>query len=192
MIRYYFLTETFISNNIVIIFMDDEIQDMMSSHITEMGANIDPSIARFILSFENEIDSLRLSWEGKDIDYTTDPPTVKDFGTRLMNKEGIGKLTSFLKSIIANKGIPMSNFDRSHPYYWSALQGYRLAKDIFVNLTNYEIKSTEDADRILFPMLLVYMAHVMRGAEEGERKFWKGFIKESNILGKEKGGKFGL
>ena len=169
---------------------DDSPSDMSS--ITEMGSNIDPSIARFILSFENEIDSLRLSWEGKDIDYTTDPPIVKDFGSPIMNKKGIGRITSFLKSIIANKGIPMSNFHKDQPYHWSALQGFRLAKDVFVNLTEYDIDSSEDADRILFPTLLVYQAHLLRGSDGGERTFMKGFMSEKNVVGNQKNKGFGL
>ena len=167
---------------------DDYPSDMSS--ITEMGSNIDPSIARFILSFENEIDSLRLSWEGKDIDYTTDPPTVKDFQSPIMNDQGIGRITSFLKSIIGNKGIPMSNFHKDQPYNWSCLQGMRLAKDIFVNMREYEIPSTEDADRIIFPSLLIYQAHILRGSDGGERTFMKGFMKEKNVVGAEKGRRF--
>ena len=110
-----------------------------------------------------------------------------------MNNSGIGRLTSFLKSIIANKTIPMSNFDKKYPYYWSAITGYRIAKDIFVNMRNYDIKTTEDADRIIFPTLLVYQAHLLRAADEGERRFMKGIIKErSTVTNQKKGIGFGL
>ena len=171
--------------------MSEESTVDMSS-ISEMGSNIDPSIAKFILSFGPELDDLKLSWEGKDIDYSTDPPTVDNSGFRLMNKEGVSKVISFLKSIIGNKGIPMSNFHKDQPYNWSCLQGMRLAKDIFVNMREYEIPSTEDADRIIFPSLLIYQAHILRGSDGGERTFMKGFMKEKNVVGNQKGKGLGL
>jgi len=149
--------------------------------IAQFGSNLDPSLARFFVDFDSEIDKLRLAFEGKDIDYQYDPPKEINIGEPLMNKLGIGKFVTFLKSV-SHKGIPLSNFHKDFPYHFSELTGYLVSRDIFVSFNEYNIRSTDDGNRIIFPTILTYFAHLCRAVGESDKKFFKGFTRESHII----------
>lgn len=159
--------------------------------LKQYGLVIQPDLARHFTDFEDIIDSLRLSWEGKDIDYTTQPPSLKDFGEPLLNQTGIGKLTSLMKSV-CHKGIPMANFEQLRPYIFARMIGYVIAEDIFVNFNKYGIQSVEDANRLIFPSVFTFFATATRPVAEGERKFIKGYTRESHVIGPQKKKGFGL
>lgn len=154
--------------------------------VQEYGLVVHPDLARFFTDFEDVLDSLRLSWEGKDIDYSCQPPKLVDFGDPLMNRKGVGKFIMFLKAS-CHKGIPVANFDQTRPYVFGRSLGMKVAEHIFVHgFTDYDIKSVEDANTIIFPIVKTLFAVDSRPVAEGERKFIKGYTKESHIHGPEK------
>jgi len=154
------------------------------------GSNLDPSLARFFVDSEDVIDSLKLMLQGKDIDYQFDPPKMVDFGDPMMNNYGIGRVLAKLK--MAHKGIPLSNFHQETPYIFARLQSYTIARELFVHMTEYGIKNEDDMMKIIELVLVSLFAIYSRPVKEGERKFYKGFARESHVIGREKQGKMSL
>lgn len=161
--------------------MDETQQRVPEQHLSQnYGMVIDPSLARYFVDFEDVIDSLRLVLEGKDIDYQQDPPVMIKFGKPMMNEIGIGKIISKLKML--HKGIPMSNFEKNAPYLLTRWQSYTVLKELFVHMDNYGIETTDDAEKIVELVLVSLFAAYNRPVGEGERRFIKGYTKESHVI----------
>lgn len=158
--------------------------------IQQYGNVIDPSLARYFVDFEEVIDSMRLVLAGKDIDYQESPPKIVEFGSPMMNKVGIGKVLAKLKMI--HKGIPMSNFEKHTPYVFTRLQTYTIARELFSHMEEYGIKSSDDMMKIIEMVMTSLFAAYSRPVGEGERKFIKGYTKESHVISPQKKGRFSL
>lgn len=166
-------------------------ESISNEHTTqEYGNVIDPSLAKYFVDFEDVIDSLRMILAGEDVDYQTNPPTVKTFGEPLMNETGIGKVLAKLKMI--HKGIPMSNFEKMTPYIFTRLQSYTMSRELFVHMEDYGIKNSDDMQKIIELVMVSLFAVYNRPVGEGERKFIKGYMKESHIIAQPKKSRFSL
>lgn len=79
--------------------MDEERNiDSFNAHsTTQYGVFMHPDLARHFTDFEDVIDSLRLAWQGQDIDYTSNPPQLRDFGKPIMNELGISKFVTLAR-----------------------------------------------------------------------------------------------
>lgn len=154
------------------------------------SGNVDPSLVRYLVDFEEVIDSLRLMLSGKDIDYQHDPPEMISFGNPLMNSHGIGRVISKLK--IAHKGVPVSNFHKDTPYTLTRLQTFTIARELFVNMEEYAIKNEDDMMKIVELVMVTLFSMYSRAVLEGERKFIKGYTKESHVIGPERKGRLSL
>lgn len=162
-----------------------------AEHITQQFGNvIDPSLAKYFVDFEDVIDSLRLVLAGQDIDYQAKPPKIVDFGEALMNSKGIGKVLAKLK--IIHKGIPMSNFEKMTPYVFTRLQSYTMARELFIHMEDYGIKNSDDMQKIVEMVMISLFAVYNRPVGEGERKFIKGYMKESHVIAQPKKARFSL
>jgi len=158
-----------------------------SSHY---GMVIDPSLAKYFVDFEDVIDSLRLVLEGKDIDYQHQPPKLVQFGEPLLNQHGVGKVTAKLKML--HKGVPMSNFEKHMPYVLTKLQTLSIAKELFVHMNDYGIKSTDDMNKIIELVMVSLISMYNRPVGEGERNFIKGYTRESHVINQQKKKGFSL
>jgi hypothetical protein len=170
--------------------MMDEQAPSNQSFTQQFGNVIDPSLARYFVDFEDVIDSLRMILSGMDVDYQEDPPVLVKFGDPMMNQVGIGKILAKLKMI--HKGIAMSNFEKHVPYIFTRLQTYTIAKEVFVNMDEYGIRGTDDANKIIEMVMVALFSVYNRPVGEGERKFIKGYTRESHVITPQKGGRFSL
>jgi len=166
-------------------------ESVPDEHISQQFGNvIDPSLARYFVDFEEVIDSLRLVLAGQDIDYQCKPPKLVKFGEALMNEKGIGKVLAKLK--IIHKGIPMSNFEKNAPYIFTRLQSYTMARELFIHMEDYGIKNSDDMQKIIEMIMISLFAVYNRPVGEGERKFIKGYMKESHVIAQPKKARFSL
>lgn len=171
--------------------MSEEAQTTPEQHLQQQyGMVIDPSLARYFVDFEDVIDSLRHVLAGEDVDFTTNPPTLSTFGEPLMNEKGIGKIIAKLKML--HKGIPMSNFQKDTPYLLTRWHSYTMLKEVFVHMDDYGIKNTDDANKIVEIVLVSMFAAYSRPVGEGERKFIKGYTRESHVIQPQKKSRFSL
>lgn len=158
--------------------------------IQQFGNVIDPSLAKYFVDFEDVIDSLRMVLTGQDVDYQHSPPTLVEFGEPMMNRLGIGKVLAKLKMI--HKGIPMSNFEKMTPYVFTRLQSYTMARELFIHMESYGIKNSDDMQKIIELVMISLFAVYNRPVGEGERKFIKGYMKESHVIAQPKKSRFSL
>lgn len=170
--------------------MSEEVTGSDEHFTQQFGNVIDPSLARYFVDFEDVIDSLRMVLAGKDIDYQAKPPKLVDFGSPLMNKVGIGKVLAKLKMI--HKGIPMSNFEKHTPYLFTRLQSYTMARELFIHMEDYGITNSDDMQKIIELVMISLFAVYNRPVGEGERKFIKGYTRESHVIGPPKKSRFSL
>ncbi len=167
------------------------VEDTPDTHSTQQfGSQLDPSLARYFVDFDDVIESLKLVFAGEEADYRHDPPKITKFGDPLMNKVGIGKVLAKLKVI--HKGIPMSNYEKHTPYIFTRFQTYTIAKEVFVHMNNYDIKSTDDANKIIEMVMVALFSVYNRPVGGGERNFIKAYAKEKVVIGPPQKKGFGL
>lgn len=164
--------------------------DSSMSRTFEYQQAIDPSLVKHLVDFEEVIDSLRLIFAGKDIDYSTTPPQVVEFGSPLMNQFGISRVVTKLK--IIHKGIPIATFNDKTPYIYTRIMALNLAKELFDNWELYGITSTADADKLVEITMASMMAAFSRAVAGGEKTFIKGFARENRALGQGGKGRLSL
>lgn len=155
------------------------------SRTFEYQQAVDPSLVKHLVDFEEVIDSLRLIFAGQDIDYSTKPPRLIEFGKPLMNEFGRGRVVAKLK--IVHKGIPLGTFDQRTPYIYTRIMALNLAKELFDNWDLYGLESIADADKIIEITLSSLMAAFTRAVGGAEKMFIKGFARENRALGTQKG-----
>ncbi len=167
-----------------------ENDDISGSRTYEYQQAVDPSLVKHLIDFEEVIDSIRRAFAGEDVDYSQDPPEIVKMGDPLLNKHGMGRIVTKLKTI--HKGIPVGTLDDRTPYIFTRFMSLTLAKEIFDNWDEYGVKSESDADKIVEIILSSFMAAFSRSVRGAEKLFIKGFARENRSIEPSKGGRFSL
>ena len=161
--------------------------------ITTTPQQMDPSLAKFILSSEDmlEILYIRLNgmvWDDKEKKY------IRDESKALMSRDGVNSLIGTLMNAINHRGIYMSNFNDWEVEGVCEEMLDDIAITLFVNHRKYEIRSLSDRTVIINAIRTNLLASLKRPFGEGERKLYGKTAQERHNIdqGKKRSGLPGL
>lgn len=138
---------------------------------------------------EEELLRLEANFRGNII--TADGNEVHKFDEK-MNETGINQVIGMVRTIV-NRVTFMSNIKTDQVQKFMEYFADTLAQVLMVNKHKFGITSDADRTAIFFESVMVCHIAILRGLEEGEKRFWKGTTMEVNYGGlgmQKKGGGF--
>lgn len=112
-------------------------------------------------------------------------------GKPLVNQVGVSSIIGICQSIISRHTI-LSNISDQQVRILMDFTADTLARDLMINRIKYEIIDPSARDKIYFESLSATYVTLLRGFQEGDKKFWKGSTQEirttnTNTAGAGKG-----
>ena len=112
-------------------------------------------------------------------------------GNPLVNEEGVSSIIGICQAII-NRHTILSNISDTQIRVIMDFFADTLSRDLMINRIKYEITDASARDKIFWEALSITYVTLLRGYNEGDKKFWKGSTQEirtttTNTAGQGKG-----
>lgn len=139
---------------------------------------------------ENELSNMELAFRCQRRD---SGGNIQNYGKPLMNDFGINSVIGQVQALLSRNSM-LGNIQKQHPAILIDFLADSLCRDLMVNKKNYGIdiqNANVIRDKIYFQALSSAFLALMRGYEEGDRRFWKGSqhdIRQIMVSEQQKGG----